>query len=96
MRRNSAYGKVMKSKRNKTIDFNIQEGQRYLKNCITAHDTLSAEKIIDKTIVGDTFDVLKKLPRAILDLMIAHPPYNMRKRFNAGKFKKLSYDGYLN
>ena len=64
----------MKSKRNKTIDFNIQEGQRYLKNCITADDTLSAEKIIDKTIVGDTFDVLKKLPRGIFDLMIADPP----------------------
>ena len=59
----------MKSKRNKTIDFNIQEGQRYLKNCITADDTLSAEKIIDKTIVGDTFDVLKKLPRGIFDLI---------------------------
>lgn len=86
----------MKSKRNKTIDFNIQEGQRYLKNCITADDTLSAEKIIDKTIVGDTFDVLKKLPRGIFDLMIADPPYNMDKRFDGEKFKKLSYDDYLN
>lgn len=92
----------VKSVKNKTIDFDIntKEGKVYFNKCIIDNDTLKEykkEDIINKTINGDTFDVLKKIEKNITDLMIVDPPYNISKNYHGYKFKdrdNLSYDKY--
>ena len=92
----------VKSVKNKTIDFDIntKEGKAYLNKCIIDNDVLKEYKkkdIINKTINGDTFDVLKKIEKNITDLMIVDPPYNISKNYHGYKFKdrdNLSYDKY--
>ena len=85
----------MKAERNKTIDISIEEGQKYLDKCITITQDISIENVTNKTILGDTFEVLKYLPHQSVDLLIVDPPYNLEKTFDGNKFKKLSDEEYL-
>ena len=94
----------VKSVKNKTIDFDIntKEGKAYLNKCIIDNDNIKEykkEDIINKTINGSTFDVLKKIEKNIADLMIVDPPYNISKNYHGYKFKdrdNLSYEKYTN
>ncbi|MEI0580362.1 DNA-methyltransferase [Brachyspira pilosicoli] len=94
----------IKSVKNKTIDFDIntKEGKAYLNKCIIDNDNIKEykkEDIINKTINGSTFDVLKKIEKNIADLMIVDPPYNISKNYHGYKFKdrdNLSYEKYTN
>ena len=91
-----------KSAKNKTIDFDIntEEGKSYLNKCIIDNENIieyKKEDIINKTINGNTFDVLKKIEKNIADLMIVDPPYNISKNYHGYKFKdidNLSYEKY--
>ena len=85
----------MKAARNKTIDFSVEEGKNYLNNCIKVDKNIDLDFIINKTICGDIFDVVPKLPKNFVDLLIADPPYNLDKDFNGNKFKKISNDNYI-
>lgn len=84
----------MKSVRNKTIDITVEEGQSYLERCILVQQHMKLSDVLDKTILGDTMQVLPYLPPNSVDLLIIDPPYNMDKEFNGAKFKKLSADDY--
>lgn len=84
----------MKAERNKTIDMSIEEGACYLDRCISVTTQTALSDIIDKTILGDTFDVLEHLPRQFVDLLIVDPPYNLDKDFHGQKFKKKTDDLY--
>ena len=84
----------MKSIRNKTIDITVEEGQQYLERCISVQQHMKLPDVLDKTILGDTMQVLPYLPPNSVDLLIIDPPYNMDKEFNGAKFKKLSADDY--
>ena len=84
----------MKSVRNKTIDITVEEGQQYLEHCISVQQHMKLPDVLDKTILGDTMQVLPYLPPNSVDLLIIDPPYNMDKEFNGAKFKKLSADDY--
>lgn len=80
----------MKADRNKTIDISIEEGKQYLERCISVTSQTSIDKILDKTIIGDTFSVMPLLPYNFVDLLIVDPPYNLDKNFDGKKFKKTS------
>ena len=84
----------MKAARNKTIDFSVEEGKAYLDRCIKVNSVVAIEDITDKTIVGDTFEVLKFLPKDSIDLLIVDPPYNLDKDFNGKKFKRTTDEQY--
>lgn len=87
-------GGGLKSVRNKTIDITVEEGQSYLERCILVQQHMKLSDVLDKTILGDTMQVLPYLPPNSVDLLIIDPPYNMDKEFNGAKFKKLSADDY--
>ena len=76
----------MKSIRNKTIDFSLEDGKEYLKNCISAENVKGLP--LNKTIMGDTFVALKNLPDNSVDLLIVDPPYNLFKDFHGNGFSK--------
>lgn len=84
-----------KAPRNRTIDTPLAEGGEYLARCIrvdTAPDSIT--DVLDKTILGDTFSVLPMLPKESADLIIADPPYNLRKSYNGSTFTKKSAEEY--
>lgn len=84
----------MKADRNKTIDMTVEEGREYLERCISISEKKTLDEVLDKTILGDTFETLKLLPENSIDLLIVDPPYNLAKDFNGKKFKKTSDDVY--
>lgn len=84
----------MKADRNKTIDMTAAEGKEYLERCISISEKKTIDEVLDKTILGDTFETLKFLPEKTIDLLIVDPPYNLAKDFNGKKFKKSSDDVY--
>ena len=85
-----------KSPRNKTLDITVEEGKSYLTRCLDAKkaDLSKFENIINKTIFGDTFDVLPKLPENFVDLLVADPPYNLSKNYDGKKFNATDDDKY--
>ena len=85
----------MKSSRNKTIDFSAEEGKRYLERCVSLSAPALAPEIMDKTILGDSFELMKLLPAGFADLVIADPPYNMNKSFGENAFHRLSDNEYF-
>lgn len=82
----------MKSIRNKTIDFDLKIGEKYLTECVDAN---SINKIPNNcTVLGDTFFALEKLENNSVDLLIVDPPYNMDKNFHGNGFKKQKNTSY--
>ncbi len=93
--RNNHNSRVMKAKRNKTIDIPVSEGGKYLKRCVKlkrkVHDIAD---IRDKTILGDIFKTAPLIPAASVDLLIADPPYNLTKTFTGNTFSKKKASDY--
>ena len=87
-------GNTVKSARNKTIDFSLEEGKRFIDKCITVNADTAIEKLLDKTIIGDSMQVLDFIPRQSVDLLIADPCYNLDKNFHGMKFSKLNETDY--
>lgn len=86
----------MKASRNKTIDFGIEEGKEFFKECIYINETVTnISNIVNKTINGDLFEILPLLPINSIDLIIADPPYNLNKNFHGNKFNKTTNDNYI-
>lgn len=84
----------MKSARNKTIDFDLLAGQKYIENCIKIDKPTMLSEVVNKTILGDTLQVLDFLPRESVDLLIADPCYNLDKTFHGMNFAKLKETDY--
>lgn len=84
----------MKAGRNKTIDMTVEEGKKYLERCLRFSEKKNIDEVLDRTILGDTFKILKLLPERTIDLLIVDPPYNLDKNFHGNKFKKTSDELY--
>ena len=84
----------MKSTRNKTIDFTLENASEYLEKVVKESDYNGEQK--NCTICGDTFSVLKKMPDSSIDLLVVDPPYNLDKNFHGNGFKKSSTESYSN
>lgn len=85
-----------KSSKNKTIDISVKEGTKYLERCIQIKDKKNIKllEVLDKTILGDTFDIISKLPEKSVDLLLVDPPYNLNKEFHGNGFKSMDDDEY--
>ena len=56
---------------------------------------LRTEDILNKTILGDTVEVVKAIPDSTFDLIIIDPPYNLDKDFHGFRFKASDDESYL-
>jgi len=88
-----------KAVRNKTMELDLEQGNEYLKKCLVfsteeSGRIISVNNIIDKTVFGDAFEMMKLLPEKFADLLIVDPPYNMHKNFHGNKFKRVSNEEY--
>lgn len=82
--------------RNRTIELSIAERELYRSQLLAPSELLTSPKVMNKVILGDTFNVLDLLPDAFVDLLFVDPPYNMDKVFGAERFKGMSDDSYAN
>lgn len=86
----------IKSSKNKTIDFDVVSGKKYIDRCVRFDDdsNILLNNIINKTIIGDTFKLLEKMPSSCVDLLVVDPPYNLSKNFHGNKFSKINTNDY--
>lgn len=87
----------MKSKRNKTIDFSLDDAPAEVLDAIIQFDkekSISAKHITDKIINGDSFQVMKQLPANSIDLALVDPPYNLNKKYDGMTFKQMKPEKY--
>ena len=84
----------VKSSRNKTIDTTVEQGKEYLARCISVSTEQSVDAVINKTIIGDTFNIMPLLHHKSIDLVIADPPYNLTKASNGSTFSKKTVADY--
>ena len=82
----------MKSQRNKTIDFSLEEGKEYLERVVVEKEVTDIKT--NSTVCGDSFRALKKIPDKSVDLLIVDPPYNLDKDFHGNGFRKTRDDKY--
>lgn len=84
-----------KSDRNRTIDFTLEEGREYAKRCIRLEAPAdSLQSIRNQFILGDSLQVMERLPKGFADLMIVDPPYNLAKDYHGNKFNPTSHEEY--
>ncbi len=86
--------KKNKSHRNKTIDFNLSQGKKYLNKIVRSNEITDLASVINKTIHGDSFEVLSSLPEKSVDLLIVDPPYNLTKNYHGHVFDKQNKEEY--
>ena len=83
-----------RSLKNKTIDISVNDGREYLERCVKPCGIMSLADITDRTINGDSFEVLSRLPDSFVDLLLVDPPYNLTKKFGDTSFNKMSSEQY--
>ena len=82
----------MKSPKNKTIDFTLEQAGEYTARLILPE---KVEKIPQNcTVNGDAYLSLDKVENGSVDLLIVDPPYNLDKNFHGNGFKKRSEEEY--
>jgi len=66
----------------------------HLRSRLLAVGAIATDNFVDRTILGDCFEVFGKLPRQSIDLLILDPPYNLSKRFGGRTFSRVSVNEY--
>lgn len=79
--------------RNRTMGTHESETDG-LRTGLLSPSVITDETPVDRTILGDCFDVFKKLPRHSIDLLVLDPPYNLNKKFGTAKFSRVPVDQY--
>jgi site-specific DNA-methyltransferase (adenine-specific) len=79
--------------RNRTLTATSAEVDHYRARLLSPA-TLNSQAFLNRTIHGDCFEAMKKLPKASVDLLVLDPPYNLNKKFGATSFARVSVDAY--
>jgi len=80
--------------RNRTISLSTAQRRVYKNKLLRLTGPVTLDKITDKTICQDVFEILDWLPADSADLIFADPPYNLNKSFNENSFSKMPLDKY--
>lgn len=86
--------KTEKSKRNKTLDLPLEACGGALEKCLFPTRPLDADEARDQVLCGDFFRIAPLLPAKSFDLVIADPPYNLRKDYGGEVFPRQSDADY--
>jgi site-specific DNA-methyltransferase (adenine-specific) len=70
------------------------EAQVLRKTLLDVKDISAAEFPLNRTIVGDCFQAFASLPKAVVDLLILDPPYNLNKTFGNRQFSRIPVAAY--
>lgn len=82
----------MSSERNKTINFSLCDGEKYLKKCV---EVKTADRIEPNCVAtGDFYEAIEKVADKSVDLLIVDPPYNLAKNFHGLNFSRMQKKEY--
>ncbi len=81
--------------RNRSLRLTAAEERALAARLVRSPASLSFDSLVNKTLLGDTMDILKSLPEAVFGLIVADPPYNLAKTFRGTSFRKLSRPDYV-
>ena len=86
-----------RAKRNRTLTISDSERNLYSGRVYegSGEKPLPINEIINRTICGDLFGVIDRLPKKIADLIIIDPVYNLDKNFHGNKFSSTDNVTYL-
>ena len=87
---------MVNSDRNKTIRYSELPSEVLYQN--VKKDIDSLELTINKTVHGDSLELLAKIPTWSIDLIATDPPYNLDKTYASSKFSATdnrSYEEWL-
>jgi site-specific DNA-methyltransferase (adenine-specific) len=85
---------VIRAPGNRTLTLSDEEFERYRSSLQRVESPVIVDRIHDKLFCQDIFSALPFLPDGCVDLLFADPPYNLTKKFNTRRFKKISVDDY--
>ena len=86
---------IKRAPRNQTLLVSEEECRRLEQKLMRIDRAIPDPALINKTILGDTLQVIGNLPESFADLIIIDPPYNLSKDFSGLKFKKMKEADYL-
>ncbi len=79
---------------NRTLTWSGAEALMYQQNLLTLTERVISQKIENRTIHQNLFEILDWLPATFVDLLFIDPPYNLTKSFNALTFREQSTAAY--
>ena len=79
--------------RNRTLTTLPNESEK-LRSRLLASDKVSGLNFLGRTVLGDCLDLVKRMPDAVIDLLILDPPYNLNKKFGSRTFSRKPVDEY--
>ncbi len=88
------HGAEQRAGRNKTLTLSPHERQLYTAGLLQIEADVATDEIIDRTIEGNLFDVVDRLPGGFAHLIIIDPPYNLTKQFGDMRFRASSEERY--
>lgn len=84
----------MKSAKNKTIDLPLSECAEYAARCVLPDGDITCQMCTDKIYCADFFVAAHRLPEKSYKLIIADPPYNLRKNYDGEVFGEKKAEEY--
>ena len=79
---------------NRTLCLSAEERARLRPRLVTGAQLGALSAVANRTVWGDMFAALPRLPAASIDLLIIDPPYNLHKAFGARQFKQQTSAAY--
>jgi site-specific DNA-methyltransferase (adenine-specific) len=86
-------GPKKRAPRNRTLEVREVEAKG-LRERLLSVEGLKSESIFGRTVLGDCFRAFDLLPRAMVDLLVLDPPYNLNKKFGGTTFSRVPVAEY--
>ena len=80
--------------RNRTVSLTDNERETLRDRLVRVNNPVTPDRLYNRTICQDLFEILPYLPPSFVDLLIVDPPYNLTKSFNQNSFKARSNEDY--
>ena len=80
--------------RNQTVELTADEERRFLLQCAPLERPYSFHESEQRIVCQSILDALPFIPDRSVDLIVADPPYNLDKRFNAKLFRSRPMEAY--
>jgi site-specific DNA-methyltransferase (adenine-specific) len=80
--------------RNRTLTLTAAEHSRLAAGLLRPPAPSETHQLLNRIICGDALALIRRLPRAFVDLLVLDPPYNLTKKFGASTFRERSLAAY--
>jgi site-specific DNA-methyltransferase (adenine-specific) len=86
--------RTVRAPRNRTLRLTPEDTARLRSRLVRESDAAGFEHCLDRTVHGDSLQVLAGFSGRVVDLLLVDPPYNLAKSFNGATFPRRSIEAY--